>query len=54
MIRTNIRTYELFESAKQKFKEKDYELSLKYFNLCKKDKNFYDSALFEIIKIYLS
>ncbi|MBO7431291.1 MAG: radical SAM protein [Elusimicrobia bacterium] len=52
MIRTNIRTYELFESAKQKFKEKDYELSLKYFNLCKKDKNFYDSALFEIIKIY--
>ena len=44
--------YEIFELAKQKFKEKDYELSLKYFNLCKKYKEFYDNSLFEIIKIY--
>ena len=44
--------YELFELAKEKFKETDYELSLKYFNKCKKNKEFYDISLFEIIKIY--
>lgn len=49
---TNLQIYEIFELAKQKFKEKDYELSLKFFNLCKRDKKFYDNALFEIIKIY--
>jgi len=52
MIKTDIRIYELFELAKQKFKEKDYELSLKFFNICKKDKKFYDNSSFEIIKIY--
>ena len=49
---TDMQIYEIFELAKQKFKEKDYELSLKYFNLCKKQKEFYDKSLFEIIKIY--
>lgn len=47
-----MQTYEIFELAKQQFKEKHYEWSLKYLQKCKTDKNFYADALFEIIKIY--
>ena len=48
-----MQTYELFELAKQKFREQNYELSLKYLKKCKADKSLYDDCLFEIIKIYL-
>lgn len=52
MSKMKIKIYELFELAKEKFKETDYKSSLKYFNQCKKNKEFYDRASFEIIKIY--
>ena len=52
MSRSNIQIYELFELAKEKFKEKNYELSLKFFNKCKQSKEFYDKSLLEIIKIH--
>lgn len=47
-----MQTYEIFELAKQKFREQNYELALKYLKKCKTDKSLYDDCLFEIIKIY--
>lgn len=47
-----LKPYEIFELAKEYSNKKNYEIALKYFNVCKKNKDFYENALFETIKIY--
>ena len=48
----SLETYQILELGKQAFNKREYNLALKYFNLCKRDKEFYESSMFEIIKIY--
>ena len=47
-----LKPYEIFELAKEYSNKKNYEIALKYFNVCKKNKDFYENELFETIKIY--